>query len=75
METAYGIEIDTLEVMEDHAPLFLSAPPRYAPVRIVQILNTLSPATCLPGSPSGAGGYGVANGGKMAMLSALWGRR
>ena len=39
---AYGMDIDTLEVMEDHVHLFLSAPPRYAPARIVQILKSLS---------------------------------
>ncbi len=39
---AYGMEIDTLEVMEDHVHIFLSAPPRYAPARIVQILKRLS---------------------------------
>ena len=36
------MEIDTLEVMEDHVHLFLSAPPRYAPARIVQILKSIS---------------------------------
>jgi len=39
---AYEMEIDTMEVMEDHVHLFLSAPPRYAPARIVQILQSLS---------------------------------
>ena len=39
---AYDMEIDTLEVMEDHVHIFLSAPPRYAPARIVQILKSLS---------------------------------
>jgi putative transposase len=28
--------------MEDHVHLFLSAPPRYAPARIVQILKSIS---------------------------------
>jgi putative transposase len=27
----YEMEMDTLEVMEDHVHIFLSAPPRYAP--------------------------------------------
>jgi putative transposase len=40
--TAYDIEIDTMEVMDDHVHLFLSAPPRYAPARIVQILKSIS---------------------------------
>src|SRR5256885_9197413 len=39
---AYDMEIDTMEVMEDHVHLFLSAPPRYAPARMVQILKSLS---------------------------------
>jgi putative transposase len=39
---AYEIEIDTMEVLEDHVHLFLSAPPRYAPARIVQILKSIS---------------------------------
>ncbi len=39
---AYDIEIDTMEVMPDHVHLFLSAPPRYSPARIVQILKSIS---------------------------------
>ena len=39
---ASDMEIDTMEVMEDHVHLFLSAPPRYAPARIVQILKSIS---------------------------------
>jgi putative transposase len=39
---AYDIAIDTMEVMADHVHLFLSAPPRYAPARIVQILKSIS---------------------------------
>jgi putative transposase len=39
---AYDIEIDTMEVMADHVHLFLSAPPRYAPAQIVQILKSIS---------------------------------
>jgi putative transposase len=42
MAEAYDIEIDTMEVREDHVHLFLSAPPRYAPARVVQILKRLS---------------------------------
>jgi putative transposase len=34
----YEFEIDTMEIMEDHVHLFLSAPPRYAPSEIVQII-------------------------------------
>ena len=39
---AYDLEIDTMEVMEDHVHGFLSAPPRYAPARIAQILKSIS---------------------------------
>ena len=42
MAEAYAMEIDTMEVMEDHVHLCLSAPPRYAPARIVQILKSIS---------------------------------
>ena len=31
-----------MEVMEDHVRLFLSAPPRYAPAEIVQIMKSIS---------------------------------
>ena len=39
---AYDLEIDTMEVMEDHVHVLLSAPPRYAPARIAQILKSIS---------------------------------
>ena len=39
---AYGMEIDTMEVSEDHVHIFLGAPPRYSPARIVQILKSIS---------------------------------
>jgi putative transposase len=39
---AYDLELDTREVMEDHVHVFLSAPPRYAPARIAQILKSIS---------------------------------
>jgi putative transposase len=38
----YEFEIDTMEVMDDHVHLFLSAPPRYSPARIVQIIKSIS---------------------------------
>ena len=34
----YEFEIDTMEVKDDHVHLFLSAPPRYSPARVVQII-------------------------------------
>ena len=36
----YEFEIDTMEVKDDHVHLFLSAPPRYSPAGIVQIIKT-----------------------------------
>ena len=39
---AYDMEIDTLEVMEDHVHLFVSCPPRYSPARVMQILKSVS---------------------------------
>lgn len=38
----YEMEIDTLEVMPDHVHLFLLAPPKYSPSRVVQILKSIS---------------------------------
>jgi putative transposase len=38
----YECEIDTMEIMEDHVHLFLSAPPRYSPAEIVQIFKSIS---------------------------------
>ena len=38
----YEFEIDTAEVKEDHVHLFLVAPPRYSPSRIVQIIKSVS---------------------------------
>jgi REP-associated tyrosine transposase len=35
-------QIATAYEMEDHVHLFLSAPPRYAPARLVQILKSIS---------------------------------
>jgi len=38
----YEMEIDTLEVMPDHVHIFLLAPPKYSPSRVVQILKSIS---------------------------------
>ena len=38
----YEFEIDIMEIMEDHVHIFLSAPPRYSPAQIVQILKSIS---------------------------------
>jgi len=35
-------EMDTMEVKDDHVHLFLSAPPRYSPAEIVQIIKSIS---------------------------------
>jgi putative transposase len=38
----YEFNIDTMEVMEDHVHIFVEAPPRYAPSRVVQIMKSIS---------------------------------
>ena len=38
----YGFALDTQEVMADHEPIFLSAPPRYSPAQVVQRLKSIS---------------------------------
>jgi putative transposase len=39
---AHDMEIDTMEVMEDHVHIFLSTPPRYSPARVMQIMKSIS---------------------------------
>ena len=39
---AYEMEISSLEVLSDHVHLMLSAPPRLAPARAVQIIKSVS---------------------------------
>ena len=39
---AYEMEIDTMEVMEDHVHVILSAPPRYSQARVMQIMKSIS---------------------------------
>jgi putative transposase len=39
---AYEMEIETMEVVENHVHIFLSAPPRYSPARIMQIIKSIS---------------------------------
>ena len=38
----YEFRIDTLSVMEDHVHLFVSAPPRYAPAQVVNMMKSIS---------------------------------
>ena len=38
----YEFEIDEMEVAIDHVHIFLIAPPRYSPARVVQILKSIS---------------------------------
>ncbi len=38
----YGCDIDTQEVVADHVHVFLSAPPRYAPAEVAQILKSIA---------------------------------
>ena len=34
--------IDTMEVMEDHVPIFVEVPPRYSPAKVVQVMKSIS---------------------------------
>ena len=38
----YGMEIDTLEVSEDHVHMLLLAPPKYSPSEVVQMMPSIS---------------------------------
>ncbi len=38
----YDMIIDTVELEEDHVHIFLEAPPRLSPARVVQILKSIS---------------------------------
>ena len=38
----YEFGIDTLEVMEDHAHIFVEAPPKYSLAKVVQIMKSIS---------------------------------
>ena len=38
----YEMEIDRVEVVEDHVHMLIYAPPRYAPYKIVQIMKSIS---------------------------------
>ncbi|MBI3584577.1 MAG: IS200/IS605 family transposase [Nitrospinae bacterium] len=38
----YEFEIDTMEIMPDHVHVFLTAPPRYSPAKVVNILKGIS---------------------------------
>ena len=38
----YGLEIDTMEVMEDHVHIFVEVPPKYSPARVVQMMKSIS---------------------------------
>jgi putative transposase len=38
----YEFNLDIMEVMEDHVHIFVEAPPRYAPSRVVQIMKSIT---------------------------------
>ena len=38
----YEFEIDTMEIMSEHVHVFLSAPPKYSPAQIVNVLKGIS---------------------------------
>ena len=43
----YGIEIDTMEVAEDHVHVFVSFPPRYSIARVVGLFKGISASVLL----------------------------
>ena len=60
----YGMMIDQMEVVEDHVHIFLEAPPRLSPSRVVQILKSISARELFRsfrscGKSCGLGDYGV----------------
>jgi putative transposase len=38
----YELEIDTIGIKEDHVHIFMGAPPRYSPAKLVQIMKSIS---------------------------------
>jgi len=38
----YDMEIDTMEIMEEHVHVFISVPPHYSPDRVMQIMKSIS---------------------------------
>ena len=38
----YEFSIDTMEILEEHVHIFVEAPPKYSPSRIVQIIKSIS---------------------------------
>lgn len=64
----YDMIIDTMEVVEDQVHVFLEAPPRLSPARIVQILKSISARELFGQYPTCAGSCGVASCGATATL-------
>jgi putative transposase len=64
----YDMVIDTMDIVEDHVHVFLEAPPRLSPSRIVQILKSISAESCFDSLPGCGGSYGEVSWGAMATL-------
>jgi putative transposase len=47
----YDLIIDAMEIVEDHVHIFLEAPPRLSPSRVVQILKSISARELFRGFP------------------------
>ena len=60
-----------MEVKDDHVHLFLSAPPRYSPAGIVQIIKNISAKTVFKQFPEVKNSFGVENFGVMGILFGL----
>jgi putative transposase len=64
----YGMVIDTMDIVENHVHVFLEAPPRLSPSRIVQILKSISARELFDSFPDCGGSYGEGSWGAMATL-------
>jgi putative transposase len=47
----YDFEIDAIGIEVDHVHIFLSAPPKYAPAKIVEVLKSISSKELFKGFP------------------------
>ena len=51
----HGVEIDTMEIVEEHVHIFISFPPRYSISRVVGMLKSISASVIFEEHPSKKG--------------------